>query len=294
VDPHRQAWIYAAATVALWSTVATAFELALRTLTPGQLLAGANLVAVVALVVICLVRGEFRDALRVGRSGHLRAVGLGLLNPLAYYLVLLAAYDRLPGQVAQPLNYTWAITLALLAVPVLGQKLVRGELPAMLLAWAGVLVIATDGDPLGFSTDDGLGVALALGSTLIWSVYWLAATRDPRRPVGALMLNFSYALPLTCLVGFLDGAPTGGLVALGAVVWIGLAEMAVSFVFWLLAMQRAQSTAAISSLIFASPFVSLILLATIAGEPIRTATPVGLVLVVAGMLAQQRLRAAAS
>ena len=293
MDPHRQAWIYAGATVALWCTVATAFELALRDLTPGQLLAGANLVAVATLLVICTVRGELREALRVGRSGHLRAVGLGLLNPFAYYLVLFAAYDRLPGQVAQPLNYTWAITLALLAVPVLGQRLVRGELLAMLVAWAGVLVIATDGDPLSFATDDGLGVALALGSTLIWSVYWLAAARDPRRPVGALLLNFSYALPLTCLVGALDGVPTGGAVTVGAVIWVGLAEMAVSFVFWLLAMQRARSTAAISSLIFASPFLSLVLLATIAGEPIRSATPAGLVLIVAGMLAQQRLRGAA-
>jgi drug/metabolite transporter (DMT)-like permease len=277
--------------VALWSTVATAFELALRSLTPAQLLAGANLVAVLALALICLVRGELGEALRVGRSGHARALGMGLLNPLAYYLVLFAAYDRLPGQVAQPLNYTWAITLSLLEVPLLGQRLVRGELAAMLVAWSGVLVIATDGDPRSFAVRDGPGVALALGSTLIWALYWIAAARDPRRPVGALFLNFSYALPLTLLAGALAGPPRLDAVGVGAVVWVGLAEMAVSFVLWLLALQKARSAAAISSLIFVSPFLSLVLLATVAGETIRPSTPAGLVLIVVGMIAQQRLRA---
>ena len=47
---------------------------------------------------------------------------LGLINPTAYYLILFAAYDRLPAHIAQPINYT-CITLALLAVPLLGQRL---------------------------------------------------------------------------------------------------------------------------------------------------------------------------
>ena len=295
-DKHRQAWFYAAATVALWSTVATAFEVALRALTPVQLLAGANLVAVLALLIICAVRGEVGSAFNVSGRNHLRALGMGLLNPLAYYLVLFAAYDRLPGQVAQPLNYTWAITLSLLAVPVLGQRLVRGELLAMAIAWCGVLVIATDGDLTSFTANDGWGVALALGSTLIWASYWLIATRDPRPPIAALLLNFSYALPLTLALALAlgDGIPDASTSSVVATIWVGLAEMAVSFVFWLLALRKARSAAAISSLIFLSPFLSLVLLATVAGESIRTATPFGLAFIVIGMLMQQRLRVRAA
>ncbi|MDZ7824873.1 MAG: DMT family transporter [Gammaproteobacteria bacterium] len=290
MDPDRRAWILAGATVALWSTVATAFELGLRVLDPATLLAGANLVAVIALAGI--------NAARVAR-GRLpglpwaarRALALGLLNPVLYYLVLFEAYDRLPGQVAQPLNYTWAITLSLLAVPFLGQKLSRGELAAMLVAWTGVVVIATGGDLGDLQTDDPIGVALALGSTLIWSAYWLLATRDHREPVGALLLNFSFALPFTLGIAWAVGEPvTPGALAFGAVVWVGLAEMAVSFVLWLLAMQQARSTAGISSLIFVSPFLSLVLLATVAGEAIRPATPLGLVLIVAGIALQQHMR----
>jgi hypothetical protein len=39
---------------------------------------------------------------------------------------LFEAYDRLPAQVAQALNYTWALTLTLLAVPVLGTAVLVG------------------------------------------------------------------------------------------------------------------------------------------------------------------------
>ena len=298
MDRERQAWLLAAATVALWSTVATAFELALRGLTPAQLLAAANVVALFALVGICTLRGELPAVAEAARSHPLRALVLGLLNPFAYYLVLFAAYDRLPGQVAQPLNYTWAITLSLLAVPVLGQRLVRGELLAMIFAWSGVVVIASAGDPRNLLVHDGLGVALALGSTLLWASYWLAAARDPRPPVPGLLLNFACALPLTLAVAYLaPGDPPAGnpepMVITAAAIWVGLAEMALSFVLWLLALQRARSAAAISGLVFVSPFASLVLLWLVAGERIAPATPAGLVLIVAGMLAQQRLRARA-
>jgi drug/metabolite transporter (DMT)-like permease len=275
--------------VALWSTVATAFELGLRDLQPAALLAGANLVAVVTLFLIAAGLGRL-GALRDLRAADCRrALLLGALNPALYYLVLFEAYDRLPGQVAQPLNYTWAMTLSLLAVPVLGHRLRAGELGAMVIAWAGVAVIASGGRLDRLVADDPIGIALALGSTLIWASYWLLAARDRREPVTGLLLNFCFALPLT--IGF--AAATGaGLratpLALGAILWIGVAEMGASFVLWLLAMQRARSTAGISTLIFLSPFLSLVLLSTLAGEAIRPATLYGLALIVLGLLLQRR------
>ena len=67
-------------------------------------------------------------------------LAFALLNPVLYYLVLFEAYDRLPAQIAQPLNYTWAITLALLAVPLLGQRLSGRDMLAVLLGYGGVVI----------------------------------------------------------------------------------------------------------------------------------------------------------
>lgn len=292
MDDQRRAWLLAAITVALWSTVATAFELGLRHLSPVALLFGASCVALITLAVLAVLRGELRAALAAGRRQHLQALAMGALNPFLYYLVLFEAYDRLPGQVAQPLNYTWAITLALLAVPILGQRLRPVELLAMLLAWAGVVVIATGGQPGTLQTDDPVGVGLALASTVLWALYWLLAARDTRPPVAALLLNFAWGTPMVALAWWWQGLPwSWDGVALGAVLWVGLFEMAITFVLWLGALRLASSAAGISSLIFLSPFLSLVLLALVVGETIRPATPAGLVLIVVGLLWQQRVRA---
>src|SRR5690625_2833169 len=71
------------------------------------------------------------------RHGWRAAAWAGLMNPLAYYLVLFGAYDRLPGQEAMALNYTWALAMAFLAVPLLGQRLTRVDVLAGLIAYAG-------------------------------------------------------------------------------------------------------------------------------------------------------------
>ena len=70
-----------------------------------------------------------------------RGVLFGAINPFAYYLVLLQAYDLLPAQQAQPLNYTWAITLSLLSVPLLGHRLGGRDYVAVALCYFGVYVI---------------------------------------------------------------------------------------------------------------------------------------------------------
>ncbi|MEW6488392.1 MAG: DMT family transporter [Thermodesulfobacteriota bacterium] len=173
---QARATAYALATVLLWSTVASAFKLSLRHLDPPQLLLYASAASALALAGILAVQGRLGVLLTYTRAQYLRSLLLGLLNPFLYYLVLFQAYDRLPAQEAQALNYTWAITLALLSVPLLGQRMRRADVAGGLVSYAGVVVIATRGDLLGLRFSDPFGVALALGSTVLWSLYWIANT----------------------------------------------------------------------------------------------------------------------
>ncbi len=57
-----------------------------------------------------------------------------------------------------------------------------------------------------------------------------------------------------------------------AVSYVGLFEMGITFVLWLNALRLTRNTARISNLIFISPFISLLLLATIIGEEIHSST----------------------
>ncbi|MDX1565627.1 MAG: DMT family transporter, partial [Phycisphaeraceae bacterium] len=120
---QRLAMTYGLATVLCWSTVASAFKLSLRYLSPVELLFYAVLVSLAVLFAILLLQGKLGELKRLNKVDLQVSLGFGLLNPFLYYLVLFEAYDLLPAQQAQPLNYTWAITLSLLSIPLLKQKI---------------------------------------------------------------------------------------------------------------------------------------------------------------------------
>lgn len=286
---QKQAMLYGLATVLLWSTVATAFKLSLRELSPMQMLAIACSASVVVMALILLLQRRWHLVFELSRQQYLQSIGMGLINPCLYYFVLFGAFDRLPAQEAQPLNYTWALVLAYMSVPFLGQRLRRLDVIAGLICYAGVVVIATRGDVFSLTFSDPLGVGLAIASTLVWASYWIIATRDSRDPVVGLFLNFLCGLPVILVVcGVTDGFDIEPGLAVGAALYVGVFEMGIAFVLWSYAMKKAENTARVSNLIFISPFLSLVFISAILGEVILNSTYIGLVLIVAGLWIQQR------
>ncbi|NHA13958.1 DMT family transporter [Thioalkalivibrio sp. XN279] len=288
---EQRAVLFGLGAVLLWSTVATAFKLSLQYLSPVQLLAWASVVSLLTLGVLLVATGRLAGVLRGSRRDYLRSLALGLINPLCYYLVLFEAYDRLPAQEAQPLNYTWAFTLALLAVPLLGHRLTRADVLGGVVAYAGVWVIATRGEVFGLAFASPAGVALALGSTVLWALYWIYSTRDKRDPLVALFCNFALGLPFVLLACALtDGLAVPDWRGLAGAAWVGVFEMGLAFALWLSALRLTRNTARISNLIFLSPFLSLFFIRAFVGETILPSTWLGLALIVTGLAAQQWLR----
>ena len=156
---QTKAYVYGLTTVLLWSTVATAFKLSLRHVDHFQLLLYACAVSILVLSIMLIVLGRWRLVLSYSGRQYGQSLALGVLNPFLYYLVLFKAYDLLPAQEAQPLNYTWALTLAFLSVPLLGQRIGARELAAGLVSYSGVVVISVRGDVSGLRFSDPVGLA---------------------------------------------------------------------------------------------------------------------------------------
>ncbi|GAM63898.1 metabolite transporter superfamily [Vibrio ishigakensis] len=288
---ERKALTLGLSAVLLWSTVATAFKLTLAEFTPIQMLTIASLVSAIALFLVCHFQGKTSSIMSTFTSNPLYYLALGLINPLAYYLILFKAYDLLPASQAQPINYSWAITLTLMAAVFLGQKIRVQDWIACALGYFGVVVIATQGNILGLEFESPLGVGLALLSTLLWAGYWILNTKNKADPVIGVLLGFLVALPFAVALCIWEGSSwdisgKGWL----AVTYVGLFEMGITFVLWLGALKATQNTARISNLIFISPFISLVLLWQILGETIHVSTLFGLVLIVSGLVIQQLKR----
>ncbi|QSR36302.1 EamA family transporter [Marinobacterium iners] len=288
---QSRAMLLGLSAVLLWSTVATAFKLSLQVMTPLQLLAWSGLFSTLVLAACVSWQKRWRELLQQWRKRPGLYLLLGALNPALYYLVLFKAYDLLPAQQAQALNYTWALTLSLLAVPLLKQKLQRLDLLAMTLGYFGALVIATRGQLLALQFDSTLGVALALGSTLIWALYWILNARAESSPAVSLLLCFLCGTPLVWGLmlwqGEVQWPGTQGI--LGAL-WVGVFEMGLTFMLWLGALRAATHVSRVSNLIFLSPFLSLVFIYLLLHEPIAPATFIGLGLIVTAVVVQQRAR----
>ncbi len=261
--------------VLLWSTVASAFKLSLRYMNPLQLLFCASLTSLIVFGI--LYSREFSL-----RKENLRSAYLGFLFIL-YYTVLFSAYDRLPAQEAQALNYTWPLMLVLLSIPLLGKRPGVRTVLGLSIGFLGALIVATKGNITGLNFSDPIGVALGLGSAVIWATYWLLNLRDERPLVEKTFWNFlfgfAYILAVLVLSGGLAVPPVEGI---AGAVYVGLFEMGITFLLWYRAVEGDMAFA--SNLAYLVPFLSLFFISVVVGERIVPSTFMGLVLIVLGIV----------
>ncbi len=281
------AYKFALVSVFLWSTVASAFKLSLKYLSPELLVLYASATSLIILFVILLIQNKINLVFSYIKNNLLLIIVLGTINPFLYYLVLFKAYDLLPAQEAQAINYTWALMLAFLSVPLLKQKLRLADIIAGIICYFGVLIISTKGEPFSLNFSNMDGVFLALLSTILWALYWIFNTKNKADPIVSLFSNFLFATPLIFIYCFYTQEMiTPEITGVLGAIYVGLFEMGITFLFWLKAMQSAENTSKIANLIFISPFISLIFIYFILGEKIYISTLFGLGFIILGLLIQ--------
>lgn len=279
--------------VLLWSTVASAFKLALRGLSPFQLIFVASIVSLFVFFLIILFQGKYSLLWRINQRQLLLSAGQGLFNPFLYYLVLFKAYDLNPAQVTQSLNMIWPITLALLSAPMLGQKIGWRNLWGILLSFLGVIFIASQGSAEGFYKTDLFGALLALGSSVIWSLYWLFSVKDQRDKLIVFFWNFLFGIIYLFLFGWIDSTTNFQISfdqSFWVAVYIGFFELGITYVVWMKALQRSENNAVTGNFIFLTPFLSLIFIHFVLKEVIYVTTFLGLIFILTGIFVQQLKR----
>ena len=288
MDNQKKAYLLTMLAVTFWGTAASAFKIALQYVSPFILLFYSALISTVALAVILTLQGKITQLRNITLRSYAMAALLGFINPFFYYTVLFKAYSLLPGQIAMSLNYGWPLALTLLSVPILGQRLSRAQLLAIVVSFSGAIVIATKGQLTQFEGVSMLGIILAFASTIIWAVFWLFNAKETLDPVIKLFLGFCFglffALLFSPIFGELHLPPTNAIIPL---TYIGLFEMGITFALWLTALQLSTTAARVGNLIYVSPFLSLVFLHYIIGEAIHPATFVGLFMIVGSIIYQE-------
>ena len=286
MDKTRQSYIYAALAIFFWSTVPTAFKISLGELDILPMLTIAVLTSAFVLLIV-VVAGKKIDLLRKTTCKELISSALlGFINPFLYYLILLRAYQLLPAQVAQPLNMIWPIILVFLSVLILRQKIERKSFIALFISFIGVYVISSQGKLFTTGHSNIIGVLLATGSSVFWSIYFILNVKDKRDEAVKLFLNFLFGSVYLVIAMVITGKWQVEIGIKGAVasVYVGIFEMGITFFFWLKALQMATTTDKVSNLVYLAPFLSLVFVHFILHEPVYYTTPAGLLLIISGIL----------
>ena len=295
---QRQAYTYALLAVLCWSTIGSAFKISLRYLDFLTLLLFASFIAAVVLFIILLLQEKLHLMKKIKKEDLLSSAFLGLLNPFLYYIVLLKAYELLPAQEAGTLNYIWPLVLVLLSIPMLRQKITGWSILAILVSFLGIMLISTHGQLLTLRFSNPVGVLLALGSAIFWALYWIFNMKDSREEVSKLFLNFCfgffYIILTIAILRFLglnwSRYPLLPWQGIAGSVYLGIFEMGVTFILWMMALKLSSTTAKVSNLIYLSPFGSLILIHFFVGEVILLSTVIGLAFIVGGIILQQSIK----
>lgn len=276
--------------VLIWSTVASAFKIGLLGLNPWQLIFISSLFSLLVFFIMMLASGKLKQVIQVSRKDLLSSALLGLLNPFGYYLVLFKAYQLNPAQITQSLNMIWPVTLALLSVPLLGQKITIKNIYAVLISFVGVVFIASQGSVEGFTKTNSLGAGLALGSSVIWALYWVLSVKSKQDKLIVLFWNFVFGTTYLLLFGLIDFTSNVSFhidQSFWAAIYVGIFELGITYRIWMKALEKSENNAVTSNFIFLTPFISLIFIYYILKEEIYFSTFVGLCFILSGIFIQQ-------
>ena len=288
ISEKYRSLFYSLAAVLFWSTIATAFKLTLKGMNSFQLVFYAALTSTIVLGIFALRKNRNLFKVLFLKENLTKNLLMGIINPFVFYFVLIKAYDLLIAQEAMILNYSWPIVLSIFSVIFFKDKFSFKTILGLLTAFAGVIFIATHGNLLELEFHNPLGISLALASTFIWSGFWILNLHDKRDDVIKLFGAFFFGTIYTAVyILFFDSFKVDNSIYIFGAVYIGLFEMGITFVLWLKGLSLSKNRANTSTLVFLSPFLSLIFIALILGEELYISSLVGLVLIIGGILIQQ-------
>jgi len=227
------------------------------------------------------------------RRDWLSVIGLGFSG---YYLASMLDFMGLQyvtASLERLILYLNPTLVLLMSVGVLGRRVSTRQVGAMLLSYAGVLVVF--GQELHFEGGQvALGSALVFGSALAYAVYLVASGEVVRR-LGALRLTGA-ATSVACVLAIVQllvlRSPSGAVVP-EPVLWLSLANALFTtfapVVMVMMAIERVGATLA-AQCGMVGPMSTILLGVLVLGEPFTGWVVAGTVLVLAGVWLLARWR----
>lgn len=285
MKPTSKSYFHIAIAVGSWSTVASAFKIGLRHYSYYELLLVAAITAMLVFALVVSFQKKWHLLKSITHKEWRLFALTGLLSPAGYYLILFKAYELLPAQIAQSINYSWAIVLTVLLALFMRQRIPALKYLGMAISLGGVALISLGSESFSGVQLSVAGLLLAFLSSFVWASFWILNKKSEHIDnVLALFVSFLFGSIFLLLGLLFVDVQLQSMKGLLSAVYVGLFEMAIPFIFFGLALKRTDNPALINQLCYLSPFISLFIIRSVLGEQIYFTTFLGLLLIVGGIL----------
>jgi drug/metabolite transporter (DMT)-like permease len=242
-----------------------------------------GVVGALALAIYAVARGV---SLHVPRDQWVRVGVSAALNVSLWMAVMGLALVYLPASEATVIAYTMPVWTALLAWPLLGERMTFVRIAALVTAFAG-LVLLLGGNEMSASLAKLPGVALALLGAVGFALGTIFLKKWPIQLPGAT--SAAWQIGIGCLPVALAGLvfERPDVAALDAGGWAAMAYMTfvqfcIAYVAWFAALERLPaSVAAIATMLV--PVIGVTVSAAALGEPLGPAKVAALMLTITGV-----------
>ncbi len=270
--------------VALWALIPVVSKMGQVTLDNHQFLFWSSLVSATVLGITSFFSGTIRQIKYYSIKDLSYLFFLGLLGTYIYYLFLYLGYSQATGMEVLVIQYTWPIFIVVLSVFILKERLNLKKSIAIILGFAGVIILLTKGEFQSINLNNGSVIVLVGVGSMCFALFSVLSKNIGKEPVGVTVIYFSAA----CIASFLSmlyysefAIPSK--TELVPILLNGILVNGFSYVFWLVALKSTQASY-LAPFTFITPVLSAIYLILFFDEPFVPAYGIGLICVVSGGL----------
>lgn len=220
-----------------------------------------NIVVALLLIGIVLVVGKWREIKQLNRGDTIKLLSIGVIGGSVPFILFFTGLSMIPAINAAFIHKMLFVFVALMAVPLLKERVGKLQLVALALLFGGNMILF--GLP---NFTFGLGELMVLGATLFWAVENIIAKVALKRISSLLLAGSRMTLGSIIILAFIALQGNVGMIAgLGLAQWgwtllTGLL-LAGYVLTWYTALKYAPATL-VASILVPATFITNILTAT--------------------------------
>lgn len=279
-------YIYLSLCIVLWASIPVVSKKILVEIDNLQMLFYSTIFSLLVLGFVLVAQKKHRIMSKYSGKDYFIMAFLGFLGTYLYYVLLYGAFELTTAQEGFIIAYTWPILVLLLSFIILKEKITPRKILAVVISFFGIIIVFTQGKIFSLSFTNLIGDILAFLGAFVFALFSILGKKYNFDKTISTFIYFLSAL--ICAAITVSLFSTLKIPSLATWIWLlynGIFVNGITYVWWFQALEKVD-THIVSTVLYLTPFISLIYIWLFLQEKILLSSVIGLVIIVIGILIQ--------